>query len=91
LEALARALVNEEAAERAKLSEALVSTFSRRMEALEALFKNLIISNIDQTRLQLEELIRNLDLKIENSQIWTLRQINSLVKVRFILDILKKE
>ena len=54
------------------------------MEALENIFKNMMISNIDQARLYFEEMLRKLDLKIENNQIWTLKQINTLIKVHLI-------
>mmetsp|Transcript_29720 Transcript_29720/g.27202 ORF Transcript_29720/g.27202 Transcript_29720/m.27202 type:complete len:389 (-) Transcript_29720:1614-2780(-) len=78
-QALARALVNEEAAERQKAFEYLLRTFKQKIEALEEFLKKLIYSQIEEVRLEMKELFRKLEIKFEEHKVWTINQLNTII------------
>jgi len=85
---LARALVNEEAAERAKAFDYLLKTMQQRLQALEEALRNLISSSIEKLRLELLERLRELEVKFEEHKVWTILQLNIIVKVDLHLFLL---
>jgi len=79
-QALIRALVNEEAADRAKSIENLTATFRIRTDSMDKFFKDLIQTSVEQSKLHLTDFIKRVDIKVEEHKVWTARQINVLIK-----------
>jgi len=76
--------VNEEAAERARAIEHFTTTFRKRLDALEKFFKELIATTVEEAKLELKELIRLVDIKVEEHRVWTIKQLNIIIKVNHL-------
>lgn len=79
-QALARALVNEEAAERARALEHLLLTLNTRIKAVESSLRNLITTSMEELRAQVDDRIRELEGKFEEHKTWTTKEINKLIE-----------
>lgn len=78
-QALARALVNEEAAERAKADEHLLKTLQQRIKALDESLRKLIATSIEELRLEFDEKLRSLEIKFEEFKLWTIYEFNKII------------
>ena len=78
-QALARALVNEEAAERAKADEQLYRTLQTQIKSMEEFLTSLIQRTAEELRLEFDDKLRKLESKLEQFKIWTVGEINKLV------------
>ena len=57
-----------------------------RLDSLENFFKKLIGTTADQLRIEFKQDLRNLNIKFEEHKIWTIREMNIIIKVAQILN-----
>ena len=79
-QALARALVNEEAAERAKEDENILKTLQQQIKALDESLRKLIAISIEELRLEFMAKMRELEIKFEEFKLWTIHELNKLIE-----------
>lgn len=78
-QALARALVNEEAAERAKADEQLMKTLQQQIKSVDEALRNLIHKSIEELRIEFDNKLRELEIKFEQLQLWVIRELNKII------------
>ena len=59
----------------------MTKTFKTRLDAFEKYFKELISTSVEEAKLELKELLRNLDIKMDKHKIWTVTELNSMITV----------
>lgn len=85
---LARALVNEEAANRSKQDEHIIKLFDRRINNLNDFILSNVEQKLDDLRMQLENKIKDSLLELENFKRWVLDEFS---KVRTEAEYFKQE
>lgn len=85
---LARALVNEEAANRAKQDEHIIKLFDRKINNLNDFIMASVEQKLDETRIALENKIKDALLDLEEFKRWT---IDEFSKVRTEVEVFKQE
>lgn len=78
-QALARALVSEEAAERARAIDHVLKTLNARINSVEESLKKLITTLIEELRGELNDKVRQLEIKLEEHRLWTIKELNKVV------------
>lgn len=85
---LARALVNEEAANRSKQDEHIIKLFDRRINNLNDFILSNVEQKLDDLRMQLENKIKDSLIELENFKRWVLDEFS---KVRTEAEYFKQE
>ncbi len=85
---LARALVNEEAANRSKQDEHIIKLFDRRINNLNDFILSNVEQKLDDLRMQLENKIKDSLIELENFKRWVLDEFS---KVRTEVEYFKQE
>ena len=85
---IARALVNEEAANRVKQDEHIIKLFDRKINNLNALFLSMLEQKLDELRIQLENKIKDALIELEEFKRWTYDEFSN---VRDELETFKQE
>ena len=85
---LARALVNEEAANRANKDEMIIKLFDRKISNLNSYIMSMVEQRLDETRIALENKIKDALLELEEFKRWTYDEFS---KVRTEHEYFKQE